>query len=105
MFNSRTGFKTSFKFDRWHRLSVHIVIVIAGSSCLLFLLASSVLESEPSSGGKRLSGWLRQAREGTVTRPIVEENLREFKIAVKQIGTNAIPYLLKMASRQDSSFK
>src|SRR5207249_4233134 len=90
-------------FHRWEMLFVFGILVIAGSSGLLFLLPWPVLDSEPSYQGKTLSAWLRQTR--SVFRPIVEKDRAALKNAIRQMGTNAIPYLLKMAARRSSDFR
>src|SRR5258708_1076379 len=85
-------------YHRWERLFVFGILVIAGSACMPLLLSWPVLDPEPSYQGKTLSAWLRQDRAGSLFRPSIEENRTEFKNAIRQIGTNAIPYLLKMAA-------
>jgi HEAT repeat protein len=79
--------------------SVPAVLVVVG-----FLVAQ--VSREPSYHGKSLSEWLDEVRGG-IDRIIINPYEREAKIdmarfAVRQIGTNAVPHLIRMLGARDS---
>ena len=71
------------------------VVMIAASAALVIILGVVLpilnRESEPSYNGRTLSEWLKLSR-----RPAVSEGFPgEATLAVRSIGTNALPFLLK----------
>ena len=70
-----------------------VAVVLVGTG--LFLIFRS---QQPAYGGKNLNDWLdRLQAKG--------EEDQEAVLAVRQIGTNAIPFLVKMMRSEDSSLK
>src|SRR5687767_1766984 len=63
---------------------------------LLFLLH----EQEPRARGKSLSTWLERAGMGWR-----EDAPEESKLAIREIGTNAIPFLLKKLQATEPQWK
>jgi hypothetical protein len=84
----------------WPRIAL-IVTVLVG-------LAAVILPSgEPVYQGKTLSAWLeRYSGNGGPVQPYeIEEARAEATTAVRHIGTNGIPCLLRMAATEDSPVK
>lgn len=72
--------------------------------CVLFLsfglciwLLTGSLDNEPSFRGKKLSQWIREYRIGATP-----EARREAEDAVRTMGTNALPTLLRWIQQRDS---
>lgn len=76
-----------------------LVIVLLGALSLVLLGWG---EREPVYQGKPLSYWLSDFWPGRNPTP---EKLEQDKLAVRRIGTNAIPILLRWISAKDSSIK
>jgi hypothetical protein len=84
----------------WPRIAL-IVTVLVG-------VASEILPSrEPVYQGKTLSAWLeRYSGNGGPVQPYeIEEGRAEAATAIRHIGTNGIPCLLRMAATEDSPVK
>src|SRR5262245_29543566 len=61
---------------------------------------------QPSYNGKPLSYWLSRYENRILGKGALNSNeQQEADKAVREIGTNAIPYLLKLAGRKDSALK
>lgn len=84
---------------RQRKLAGVVAFVIA-------LLAWSLLPSpEPAYNGKTLSAWAQQYGSNFWSGAHDEAAKREAEIAIQQIGTNAVPYLLDMIRVRDSGVK
>ncbi|HXJ59944.1 MAG TPA: HEAT repeat domain-containing protein [Verrucomicrobiae bacterium] len=59
-------------------------------------------QREPAYDGKPLSVWLEMIRRATHRGYITDKEAQE---AIRQIGTNALPTLLRMMTAKDSAFK
>jgi len=75
-----------------------LILAVAGVAGLI--VAGALREREPEYGGKRLSEWVRalpldSSRTGS----------SEAEVAVRQIGTNAFPYLLKWVDYEPAAWK
>jgi len=83
---------------RWFRIALAVVVV---ASVLAAVVWQVWPEPEPVYQGKSLRAWILQynyaQKEGEKTRG------QEAQDAVRHIGTNAIPTLLKMLSKKDSA--
>ena len=79
-----------------------VAVVVAGGISWLTLRTR-----EPVYQGKSLTAWLEQVREpGYQTQPTKgDQAITEAETAITQIGTNALPYLMKMAAVKDSVLK
>lgn len=80
------------------RLAIAAVAIVAMICCLAFAISRP---REPKYQGKTLSAWLTP--EGVMED--TTEYDRATGNAVRQIGTNAIPWLLKWAEAKDSPLK
>lgn len=85
---------------------------IAFLIALLFALGAfvwlilSLVTTEPSYNGKRFTIWLDQYQKYFIARTDEEKENREAaEQALHQIGTNAIPTLLRMVAARDSGLK
>src|ERR1700687_4598345 len=77
-----------------------LVAVIGG---LLYL---ALPPREPSYQGKPLSYWLAKCEEvGTISADTKDPKERECREAIRHIGTNAIPALLRKLQAKDSALK
>jgi HEAT repeat protein len=88
----------------WLRVSFAIGLVAAVCGFAWIALHSS----EPEYQGRTLTSWLEQSGSNfylMLPSPKQIILLRDSKTAIQQIGTNALPYLLQMASVHDSSLK
>lgn len=75
--------------------------ISAGLAALILIavVLAATRSKEPAYGGKRLGEWL-----GSV--PSTSELTRQqFETAIREIGTNSIPYLRKMLAAEDSHLK
>ncbi len=82
------------------RLRIMLAFVVAAVVVLAAL--SVVFPREPTYQGRRLSAWLRDLEHGGTEMTVRNVHARE---AVRQIGTNAVPCLLKMLRAQDPQWK
>jgi hypothetical protein len=82
-----------------------IACMIVSFSVLASFIAI-YLTREPSFKGRSFSSWLDQYYANSVTDPgpITSRKLDEARVAILEIGTNAIPCLLRKVRKQDSSF-
>jgi hypothetical protein len=76
-------------------------LVVATLGALLWML-SSPGEREPVYQGKTLTWWLSDFWPGRNPTP---EKMEQDKLAVRQIGTNALPILLQWISARDAPLK
>lgn len=72
---------------------IWIVAIVATAVAMVAI--SWPREREPAYHGKKLSAWLSDFR-----RPVYSVDNREAREAIGQIGTNAIPFLLKWIARR-----
>jgi hypothetical protein len=79
---------------RWTILS--FIFAFSALATLFFALG----RNEPSYGGRRLSDWL-----GDLVQPSNPQMLETAADAVRHLGTNAIPVLIKMMKHEDSRLK
>ncbi len=93
--NPDTGWKT--------RTILLLLILIVGVAGLLWAM---LIPREPSYRGQSLSSWLSRAAEtGSVLSDEKEPKVAECRQAVRSIGTNAIPILLRILRARDSVLK
>jgi hypothetical protein len=98
------SFRTCFN---WLRVSFAIVLVVTVGGFAWFALHSS----EPVYQGRTLTSWLNQYATNSPDIPIdpVPAEVMAFQngsiIAIQQIGTNAVPILIRMAAVHDSELK
>lgn len=95
-----------------HSVGVHkrvkivlAVVAVALIGVIVWAVASG--EREPVYHGKRLSEWLQRVYPPPGGRASTQQEAdhREMAYAVRQIGTNAIPMLLRMLRAKDSGLK
>jgi hypothetical protein len=79
-----------------------IMVLVLAALVALFLVRLSPSEREPVYQGKTLTYWLSDFWPGRNPTP---EKREQDKLAVRQIGTNAIPKLLRMISAKDGPLK
>jgi hypothetical protein len=85
---------------------IRIIFVLAGIAIICLAGWYMFVPRQPSYNGKPLSYWMSRYENrilGKVARNSREQE--EADKAVREIGTNAIPYLLKLAGRKDSALK
>jgi len=89
--------------DLFH-VSTRLRITLAFASLAIAVLAALTVlfPREPMYHGKRLSAWLRDVENGGAVTTERSVHARE---ALRQIGTNAVPCLLKMLRAQDPTWK
>jgi hypothetical protein len=83
------------------RAAAITALVLAALGALLWIL-SSAGEREPVYQGKTLTYWLSDFSSGRILTP---EKMAQDNLAVRQIGTNAIPILLQWISARDGLLK
>ncbi len=83
------------------RRSVRIIVVFAGIALACFLGWKMFIPRQPSYHGKSLSYENRILGKATFN----STEQQEADKALREIGTNALPYLLKLAGRKDSALK
>jgi hypothetical protein len=83
------------------RAAAVTALVLVALGAVLWMV-SSPREHEPVYQGKSLTYWLSDFWPGRNPTP---EKLEQDKLAVRQIGTNAIPVLLQWISAKDGPFK
>jgi hypothetical protein len=83
-----------------------IFLILAGIAIVWLAAWKMFAPRQPSYNGKPLSYWLSRYENRILGKadPTSMEQ-QEADIAVREIGTNAIPYLLKLAGRKDSALK
>lgn len=79
---------------------------IAGSILAATLVIAVVLvisgKREPAYEGRRLTQWLEELRGGPSLSPLAKTNAM---LAIRHMGTNAVPYLVTMLHAKDSRLK
>lgn len=78
------------------RRAVVLILIVATVAAIL---PGALRSHEPSYQGRPLSAWLTDLEEGT------DEKAQFAKEAVRHMGTNAIPPLLRMMQREDSKLQ
>ena len=77
--------------------------VAIGVSIIFALAAVYILAvlfwNEPAYQGRRLSVWLRELQHPS---PVVRQ---QAQVAIRNVGTNAVPLLRELLHARDSSFK
>src|SRR5262245_2300982 len=79
------------------------LISAALAALVLLAIIWLSLEKEPATGGKTLAEWSQQYGSNHWSGNRVAD--REAQIAIRKIGTNAIPFLLHQIAKRDSAFK
>jgi HEAT repeat protein len=83
-----------------------IILILAGIVIICLAAWRMFAPRQPSYNGKPLSYWLSRYENRILGRaPLISSEQQEADKAVREIGTNAIPYLLKLAGRKDSALK
>ncbi len=88
-------------------------MLVAAAVVVLLLLAWfgwPLLSPEPGYGGRTLSSWLRQLDDGDYSHGLSwmawhferSANQEEAAAAIRQMGTNSLPFLLRSITNQDS---
>src|SRR5437016_1990502 len=86
-----------------NRTGLLVFVLIVGIGGLFWL---ALTPQEPSHKGKPLRFWLSRATEaGAVFSDQKDPNVIECREAIRSIGTNAIPMLLRILRAKDSTFK
>lgn len=80
-----------------------MVVIIAGLALFAFLGRKTLFPSEPSYQGKSLSAWAQQygSNKWSNANPPATA---EAELAIRQIGSNGIPFLLDQMQAGDSTF-
>jgi HEAT repeat protein len=94
-FSSRNLHNPAVRKTRRYLLAALLIAILAVAALLLLRP-----DPEPLYEGKPLTYWLRGFDPGST--PSAQENARE---AVQQLGTNALPTLLRLLRTKDSQFK
>ena len=81
-----------------------IALALSGLVLLAGLVWQILRPHEPVYGGKHLSSWLEQYATNHFVRPRSAAD-KEAETAIRQIGTNALPVLLKLIATKDSRLK
>ena len=76
-----------------HKRRVYLILGVVGVVLAGVLVAVFSREREPEDGGKRLSEWVEMSPD------------KGAETAIRQIGTNALPYLLKWILYETPSWK
>ena len=72
-----------------------MVVAVAGALLLFFAIRSD----EPTHGGRRLSHWLGRLWHS-------DDKVRlEAEVAIRLMGTNAVPHLIRMLPERDSAWR
>jgi len=82
-------------------IRLRIALAFTVTAVVILTALSVVFPREPAYQGRRLSAWLRDSESGG---PETLRNVRS-RQAVRQIGSNAVPCLLKMLRIEDPSWK
>ncbi|HYG34796.1 MAG TPA: HEAT repeat domain-containing protein [Clostridia bacterium] len=72
-----------------------LIITIVGLVLLIGLLAYLASDNEPSYQGHSLSYWISICRDNDSSRPNVVAEILQAEKAIRAIGPNALPHLLK----------
>src|SRR5882762_8265634 len=93
------GIRVPFRLHQWHNalMSKLPIIPILFAWALATLPVDPARSAEPTYQNKSLSKWLEVYTEAKPDSP--EE--RQAREAVRAIGTNAVPYLIKMVAKDD----
>src|SRR5690349_14163385 len=79
----------------------------AGASLIGFILWIAFAPSEPSYGGKTLSAWLKQAAQAReIGDPFFDAEIgTPSAAAIRDMGTDALPTLLRMARTRNTAMR
>jgi len=101
--NEGTGEIRKSRMSRKIKIGVFLLLIIAGISSLLWLVIGA---KEPSYQDKPLSDWLARAAEGGyVYEDRANAETSKCREAIRAIGTNAIPHLLRILKAKDSPLR
>ena len=99
--------KVSVKIQKWSALGL-----LAGIGMGFIWVFVSFYEpslSEPQYEGRKLTEWAREVDQGDFFRPLAlrqhKEKSEQAIVAIRQIGTNALPVALKLFHAKDSWLK
>lgn len=81
---------------------LRILLAFAAAAVVVLAALSVMFPREPTYHGRRLSAWLRELEHGW---PQITERNAPAREAVRHLGTNAVPHLLKMLRAQDPPWK
>lgn len=82
-----------------------LLIIVGLIALVLGAALASAFFREPSYAGRRLSDWLRDYRAPDIPLyGVAEQRQQKVEMAVRAIGTNAVPSLLRWARTKDCSF-
>src|SRR4051812_22980361 len=88
------------------RKKILIVVVLLLIAAIGGVICMALPPREPSYNGQPLSYWLARCEEtGPISADIKDPKARECREAIRHIGTNAIPFLLRMLRAKDSALK
>lgn len=83
-----------------------IILILAGIAIACLVGWKVFIPRQPSYNGKPLSYWISRYEDVMSGKVSMRSNeQQETDKALREIGTNALPYLLKLASRKDSAVK
>jgi PBS lyase HEAT-like repeat len=83
-----------------------IILTLAGIAIICLAAWKMFAPRQPTYNGKLLSYWLSRYENRILGKAALNSSeQQEADKAVREIGTNAIPYLLKLAGRKDSALK
>ena len=120
--SQRSRIQPSHRYTAAVRKRVHIALAVVAVAIVSVAVWQVLCEREPVYQGRRLSDWLEQYYDAlenpespmTGGATVVgvtadglggEESSKQAEAALRAIGTNAIPLLLRMAKAHDSAFK
>ena len=75
------------------------LIAVVSVLALIALIPNAGNPTEPEYHGRKLTAWLDDL---TAPSPAMPANA---KLAIQQMGTNAVPFLVQMLHAKDSSFR
>jgi HEAT repeat protein len=85
---------------------IRVISILAGIAFICLAGWYTFIPRQPSYNGKPLSYWLSRYENRILGKAALNPSeQQEADKAVREIGTNAIPYLLKLAGRKDSALK
>jgi len=82
-----------------------IIFTLAGIAIICLARWILFIPRQPSYNGKPLSYWMSRYEVRIRGKVALYSTDHEVDKAVREIGTNALPYLLKLAGRKDSALK
>ena len=88
--------------QRSFRVSIAVIVIVVAVMAALFVLA--LWPHEASYQGHSLSWWLEQSGTATKNNPFQSED-DPGTVAIRKMGTNALPTLIQLIRSRDSSFK